>query len=116
MPLSVLTASLAAQWTAAVDLVLGDPACRADAALTTRVLKQAYQGWWQSLGLSTSLQTAWQEAPRKPRPKPKPETPLWALLLQAALVPPTPPAVPAPVGPLGRPRGLGLDSALLPHW
>jgi AcrR family transcriptional regulator len=114
VPLSVFTTSLAAQWTAAVDVVLGDHACRADPALTTRVLTQAYKGWWQSLGLSTSLPAAWQDAPRKPRLKPKPETPLWALLLQAALVPPIPPPAPAPVGPLGQPRGLNLSSTILP--
>jgi len=114
VPLSVLTASLAAQWTAAVDVVLSDPACRAEPALTTRVLTQAYKGWWQSLGLSTSLPAAWQAAPFKPRPKPKPEMPLWALLLQAALVPPGQPPIPAPTGPISRPRGLGLGSSLLP--
>jgi len=112
VPLSVLTASLAAQWTAAVDVVLGNPACQAEPALTTRVLTQAYQGWWQSLGLSTSLQAAWQAAPLKPRPKPKPETPFWALLLQAALVQPVSPPTPAQLGP--RPRGLRLGSPLLP--
>ncbi|MDO7888230.1 TetR/AcrR family transcriptional regulator [Hymenobacter cheonanensis] len=109
VPLSVLTASLAAQWTAAVDVVLRDHACQANPALRTRVLTQAYQGWWQSLGLSTSLDAAWQNTPVKPRLKPKPEVPLWALLLQAAAAhmapPPAPPA----------PRGLGLATPLGPY-
>jgi AcrR family transcriptional regulator len=95
VPASVLFASLAAQWTATVDVVLRDAACQAEPALRTRVLTQAYQGWWQSLGLSTALQTAWQTSPRKPRPKPKPETPLWALVLQAVAVQVTAPAAPA---------------------
>jgi AcrR family transcriptional regulator len=104
VPLSVLTASLAAQWTAAVDVVLRDHACQTDAALRTRVLTQAYKGWWQSLGLSTSLDAAWQHTPVKPRPKPKPEVPFWALLLQAAVVAHTAPP-PAPLTPFGRQLG-----------
>lgn len=107
LPLSVLTASLAAQWTAAVDVVLRDHACEADAALRTRVLTQAYKGWWQSLGLSTSLNAAWQTTPAKPRPKPKPEMPFWALLLQAVAA-----HVPPPPAPLAQPSGLPLGSLL----
>jgi AcrR family transcriptional regulator len=105
VPLSVLTASLAAQWTAAVDVVLRDRACQAEAALRTRVLTQAYKGWWQSLGLSTALPAAWQTTtPAKPRPKPKPEVPLWALLLQAVVTQAASPR--APSVPLGQPHGL----------
>lgn len=114
VPLSVLTASLAAQWTAALDVVLRDRACQADATLRERVLTHAYKGWWQSLGLSTSLAAVWQPAPRPPRPKPKPEMPLWAVLVQAALVKPVPPSAPAPSGLLGPARGLNLGSPLLP--
>lgn len=54
-PLPLLGASLAGQWTAAVELVLSEPACRADEALARRVLTHAYQGWWQGLGLSDFL-------------------------------------------------------------
>jgi AcrR family transcriptional regulator len=109
VPLSVLTASLAAQWTAAVDVVLRDQACQTDSALRMRVLTQAYKGWWQSLGLSTSFEAAWQNTPVKSRPKSKPEVPFWTLFLQAAaahMAPP--PALPAP-------RGLGLATPLVPH-
>lgn len=109
LPLRVLIASLAAQWTAAVDVVLRDGACQAEAALTTRVLTQAYKGWWHSLDLSTSLNAAWQNTPVKPRPKPKPEMPFWALFLQAVAAHAAPP--PAP---LGRPSGLQLGSPSRP--
>jgi len=109
VPLRVLMASLAAQWTAAVDVVLRDRACQADAALRARVLTQAYKGWWQSVGLSTSLDAAWQNAPVKPRPKPKPETPFWAQLLQVVAA--HAPSPPTPVAP----RGLGLATPLVPH-
>jgi len=95
VPASVLLASLAAQWTATVDVVLRDAACQAAPALQTRVLTQAYQGWWQSLGLPTALQAVGQTTPRKPRPKPKPETPLWAQLLQVVAAQVTSPATPA---------------------
>lgn len=109
VPLSVLTASLAAHWTAAVDVVLQDRACQAEAALRTRVLTHAYKGWWQSVGLSTSLDAAWQNAPVKPRPKPKPETPFWAHLWQAVAA--HAPAPPAPAAP----QGLGLATPLEPY-
>ncbi|GAB3639149.1 hypothetical protein GCM10027422_47400 [Hymenobacter arcticus] len=109
LPLPVLTASLAAQWTAAVDVVLTDRACQTDVALRERVLRQAYQGWWQSLGLSTSLSAAWQATPSKPRPKPKPETPFWAHLLHAVVTQATQPA--ASTIPLTTPRGLALGNA-----
>jgi AcrR family transcriptional regulator len=105
VPLSVLTASLAAQWTAAVEVVLRDDACQAEATLTTRVLAQAYQGWWQSLGLPTYLEAAWQTTRPIARPKPAPEMPLWAKLLQAAVATPAAPAVP-----VTRPLGLGSRS------
>jgi AcrR family transcriptional regulator len=49
LPCSVVGASLAGQWTAAVELVLRDEACQAEAALRERVLAQAYtaggRGW-----------------------------------------------------------------------
>jgi AcrR family transcriptional regulator len=107
VPLSVLTASLAAQWTAAVDTVLRDRACQADEVLSARVLTLAYKGWWQSLGLSTSLSAAWQAAPAKPRPKSKPEVPVWAQLLQAVVTA----AAPTPSTAVARPPGLLPGSA-----
>ena len=55
IPLPLVGASMAGQWTAAVELVLREPTCQADPALTARVLTQAYQGWWQGLGLSNTL-------------------------------------------------------------
>lgn len=58
VPPSVLGAALAGQWTAAVELVVREEACQADAALRERVLAQAYSGWWQGLGLSPYLEVA----------------------------------------------------------
>lgn len=58
VPLSVLSASLAGQWTAAVELVLQDVACQTNASLTVHVLEQAYAGWWQGLGLASHTEAA----------------------------------------------------------
>jgi AcrR family transcriptional regulator len=58
VPLSVLGASLAGQWTVAVELVLRDEACQAEAGLAERVLEQAYAGWWQGLGLANYMEVA----------------------------------------------------------
>ena len=110
LSLSLLCASMAAQWTAAVEVVLADRACQADAGLRTRVLTQAYQGWWHSLGLSTSLAAAWQPPPAKPRPKPQPENLFWTRLLQAMTQ-----QVGQPTAPHSAPRGLALgNTSLLP--
>jgi AcrR family transcriptional regulator len=110
VPVSVLAASLAAQWTAAVEVVLRDSACQAEPALTTRVLAQAYQGWWQSLGLPTYLDAAWQTTRPVARPKPAPEVPFWAKWLQAAGATPAAPALP-----VTRPLGLGARSPSGPN-
>jgi hypothetical protein len=56
LPVPLMVAALAGQWTAALDLVLTDPACQADAALRQLVLERAYAGWWQGLGLSDYLE------------------------------------------------------------
>jgi AcrR family transcriptional regulator len=45
----LLAASLAGQWTAAVELVRSEPSCQANEALRTRLLTHAYDSWWQSL-------------------------------------------------------------------
>ena len=55
LPLAVLGRSLAAQWTAAVEVVLAEPACQTSAALRQRVLTQAYTSCWQGLGLPQNL-------------------------------------------------------------
>lgn len=113
LPLPLLCASLAAQWTVAVKVVLADRACQADAGLRTRVLAQAYQGWWHSLGLSTSLAAAWQTTPAKPHPKPQPENLFWNRLLQAMTQQVGQPA--ALATPHSAPRGLALgNTSLLP--
>lgn len=106
VPLSVLTASLAAQWTAAVDVVLSDLACQAEAALATHVLAQASKSWWQSTGLPTYLEAAWQTAPVVRRPKPVSEKlQLLTFLLQVATSASSPPGPQLPVSPArGLPR------------
>jgi AcrR family transcriptional regulator len=111
LPLSVLLASLAAQWTAAVDVVLSDGACRAEAALRKKVLTQAYAGWWESLGLSKSLNAAGLAPAGKPRPKPVPEIVVWAQVLLNVLTSPTPlPLLPVPAK---QPRALSLKGLSL---
>jgi AcrR family transcriptional regulator len=45
----LLAASLAGQWTAAVELVRSEPSCQASEALRTRLLTHTYDSWWQSL-------------------------------------------------------------------
>jgi AcrR family transcriptional regulator len=47
----LLAASLAGQWTAAVELVGSEPSCQASEALRTRLLTHAYESWWPSLQL-----------------------------------------------------------------
>jgi AcrR family transcriptional regulator len=103
VPLSVLLASLAAQWTAAVDLVLSDGACRAQTALGKQVLTQAYAGWWQSLGLSKSLATAPPAAASKPRPQPVPEITIWAQAFLNVFAPLA--STPLPSGPTTQSSG-----------
>lgn len=83
--LPLLGASLAAQWTAAVEVVLWDRACQIDQQLTAQVLAQAYTGWWQGLGLSTSLEVAkLAPAPVPIRPKAPPAPSGWLKLLEVA--------------------------------
>jgi AcrR family transcriptional regulator len=47
----LLAASLAGQWTTAVELVRSEASCHASEALRTRLLTHAYESWWQSLQL-----------------------------------------------------------------
>jgi AcrR family transcriptional regulator len=47
-----LGSSLAGQWTAALDTILSDPMCRGQHTLQGQLIGQAYQAWWQSLGIS----------------------------------------------------------------
>jgi len=49
-------AALVGQWTAALDVVLTDATCQAEAPLRQLVLERAYMGWWQGLGLSDFLE------------------------------------------------------------
>jgi AcrR family transcriptional regulator len=58
LPLPVLSRWWAAQWTAAVEVVLTDPTCQGRPALGQRVLTQAYSSWWQSLGLAATVLAA----------------------------------------------------------
>jgi AcrR family transcriptional regulator len=48
---TLLAELLAAQWLAALEVVLTNPGCRAQPALRTQVLRQAYAGWWVATGL-----------------------------------------------------------------
>jgi AcrR family transcriptional regulator len=48
---TLLAELLAAQWLAAVEVALTNPSCRAQPALRTQVLRQAYAGWWVATGL-----------------------------------------------------------------
>lgn len=48
---ALLAALLAAQWLAAVEVVLTNPSCRAQPALRVHVLTQDYAGWWQTTDL-----------------------------------------------------------------
>ncbi|MGI4872110.1 MAG: TetR/AcrR family transcriptional regulator [Janthinobacterium lividum] len=105
----ILGASLAAHWTASVEVVLGEPAAQVDPALAAQLLEQAYAAWWQSLGLSSLLAADWQLA--APVARPAPATPLWATLLTSALkaYAPTPAPTPTPqVAALGTGPANGL--------
>jgi AcrR family transcriptional regulator len=86
LPLPVLSRGWAAQWTAAVDVVLADPTFESRPALCTRLLKQAYTNWWQHVGIANSVSAA------KGAPKPTG----WDFLVQgaAAAMPAAPPAPP----------------------
>jgi AcrR family transcriptional regulator len=53
----LLAASLAGQWTAAVELVRVEASCQASEALRTRLLNQTYESWWQSLQLPSDAPT-----------------------------------------------------------
>jgi hypothetical protein len=55
LPLPVLSRWWAAQWTAAVEVVLTDPICQARPEVGQRLLKQAYASWWQSLGMAATV-------------------------------------------------------------
>jgi hypothetical protein len=113
VPVSVVVASLAGQWTAAVDVVLSDAACRADAALTTQVLTQTYAGWWQSLDWHKFVEADWRYAAAapKPKPKPQPQPNPWLTAFAKALE--THQGVPAP-RPVGGPVASGVKGTLLP--
>jgi AcrR family transcriptional regulator len=63
LPLALVGRSLAAQWTATVEVVLGEPACQASAPLRQRVLTHAYTSWWQGLGLPPHLLAAGGKTP-----------------------------------------------------
>jgi AcrR family transcriptional regulator len=63
LPLPVLSRWWAAQWTAAVEVVLTDPTCQGRPALGQRVLTQAYTSWWQSLGVAATVPAAKKAAP-----------------------------------------------------
>lgn len=56
LPTALMGAAFIGQWTAALDLVLTDPTCQAEAPLRQLVLERAYTGWWQGLGLSDFLE------------------------------------------------------------
>jgi AcrR family transcriptional regulator len=58
LPLPLLSRWWAAQWTAAVEVVLTDPTCQGRPALGQRVLTQAYSSWWQSLGVAATVPAA----------------------------------------------------------
>jgi len=62
-----LGSSLAGQWTAALDTILSDPMCRGQHALQGQLIGQAYQAWWQSLGIS-ELVPAVPLPPQRPTP------------------------------------------------
>jgi hypothetical protein len=55
LPLPALSRWWAAQWTAAVEVVLTDPICQARPEVGQRLLKQAYASWWQSLGMAATV-------------------------------------------------------------
>jgi AcrR family transcriptional regulator len=48
---TLLTELLAAQWLAAVEVVLANASCRSHIALREQVLAQTYLGWWRTTGL-----------------------------------------------------------------
>jgi AcrR family transcriptional regulator len=58
LPLPVLSRCWAAQWTAAVEVVLADPTFESRPTLGIRLLKQAYTNWWQNLGIADSVPAA----------------------------------------------------------
>lgn len=74
LPLPVLSRWWAAQWTAAVEVVLTDPTCQGRPALGQRVLTQAYTSWWQSLGVAATAPAAKKAA----------QPTVWGYLLQGA--------------------------------
>jgi AcrR family transcriptional regulator len=63
--------SLVGQWTAALDTILSDPACRGEYALHGQLVWQAYQGWWLSLGIADTV-LASPPPPAPPRSDGKP--------------------------------------------
>ena len=55
LPLPVLRRGLVAQWSAAVEVALEEPACGQSLLLRGRVLSQGFAGWWQGTGLPATL-------------------------------------------------------------
>jgi AcrR family transcriptional regulator len=51
LPLPVLRRGLIAQWSAAVEVALEEPACGQSVLLRGRVLSRGFAGWWQGTGL-----------------------------------------------------------------
>lgn len=74
-PLPVLSRGWAAQWTAAVEVVLTDPTFASRPTLGTRLLKQAYENWWQNLLIADSV----------PAAKPAPQSTVVELLVEAVV-------------------------------
>lgn len=64
----LLAASLAGQWTAAVELVHSEASCQASEALRTRLLTHACDSWWQSLQVPSDAPTLTDPAAWAPPP------------------------------------------------
>jgi AcrR family transcriptional regulator len=75
LPRPLLSRWWAAQWTAAVEVVLTDPTCQARPEVGQRLLKQAYATWWQNLGVAATVPAT--KMPSKPG--------FWDLLVQGVV-------------------------------
>jgi AcrR family transcriptional regulator len=64
----LLAASLAGQWTAAVELVRVEASCQASEALRTRLLTHTYDSWWQGLQVSFNAPNLGEPAAWAPPP------------------------------------------------
>jgi AcrR family transcriptional regulator len=64
----LLAASLAGQWTAAVELVRSEASCQASEALRTRLLTHACESWWESLQVPSTAPTLTDPAAWAPPP------------------------------------------------